>query len=1114
MVPGCLVSVPELANEGIARLLNEKGVEATIRFLGSGAEMTVEQRRAGRHCLLPGTRIRVSLGGAEVMAEVRDGAVKRDPKTNMLVYGVRLDDGRDMPLREDSILQVPLPTDPLEQLITVQFHDLIPGPGRNAHAEPRGPQSFTAREELLTWRDQAWSATGGVVGLAGARVTPLPHQLLVAQRALNDRQIRYLLADEVGLGKTIEAGLVVQSLLAMRPNLRVLVVVPGALVSQWFLELYVRFGGRRFVMLDQERLRTWNGNPWKDEPFVLASSRAIEEMDPKSALRLAQSSWDVLVVDECHRMQPGGVLYKRIAVLSKATPHVLLLSATPPRHHPDAHLALLSLLQPQVYRIDEKAAFAAKLDAHERIAALMEHTIDSEREDAASLASTWKKVLGANDSRLVRLADAIANCGKGGTGTDFDGARKALMAHVRATYALDQRVVRHRRAVLAKLAAAAGTTGPVLATRTLERISYKPDAVETKLRAALRDYATALIEHFEDKDGNIPPRLAHWLLQLELAVAAHPRVIDRLLAMRAAVLENPEAAREYAVRVQRGETTAQVLRSDLSESELATHIAISAACNIDAEMEEPVLADLRAAAEAWDDATPARTKALMTRLVEFWKENPQEKVLVFTSSSLAVRELASIFEDKFGDEAVETFGAHQDTVAREEAARRFKEDDRCPLMVCDPLGGEGRNFQFVSIIVHHDPAWSVAAIEQRIGRVDRIGRDGDVPSWVPVPTTADAIDGAWVDVLDGAAQVFTASSSGLEFVSGEIEVRALEVALRGGGKALRKELPAFKKLVEEERSQRDDRAEELFHADTAEFAAASALADTTAALITPRDAVCRWVRAMGGSVKRDDEGARAFHLRLRHAQQPVPGVFDRERALAHHNFAFFALGHDVVDAVCDDAAAATWCGANAWRRSPTDDVKRWEGLRVTWAFTPDLTPIAAADLKPEDMRRLLMIAPPKRMTIFVRGDGVVETDPTVLAVLTPPFDAKNGDVTLSRHASREFWTRPMLMGKHEDVQVWQAAMRTAAAGAKAYADAHIAEERAKVRTALDKVLAEGLENARAVAAAAGARLGGTHPDAMIARSEVEWEEKLTAALTAAVDGARFDITGVAYVAVA
>ncbi len=60
----------------------------------------------------------------------------------------------------------------------------------------------------------------------------------------------------------------------------------------------------------------------------------------------------MLVVDECHRMQPGGVLYKRIAVLSKSTPHVLLLSATPPRHHADAYLALLALLQPQIYRLD------------------------------------------------------------------------------------------------------------------------------------------------------------------------------------------------------------------------------------------------------------------------------------------------------------------------------------------------------------------------------------------------------------------------------------------------------------------------------------------------------------------------------------------------------------------------------------------------------------------------------------------------------------------------------------------------------------------------------------------------------------------------------------------
>lgn len=1106
MTPGSLVAVPELACEGVARLLGEKGTEAQLRFLASGAEMTLDQRRITRHCLLPRTRVRLAIAGGEAEGVIGAAPVKRDAKTGLMVYLVLLDDGREMQLREDALVAVPQPADPIQQLITASFHDLMPtGSGRGA-PEPRGIQGFCAREELLAWRDRAWAATGGVVALAGARIEPLPHQLIVAQRVLTDRQVRFLLADEVGLGKTIEAGLIIQSLLAMRPTMRVLVVVPGALVSQWFLELYVRFGGRRFVMLDQERLRTWNGNPWKDEPFVLASSRAIEEMDAKSALRLAQSEWDMLVVDECHRMQPGGVLYKRIAVLSKSTPHVLLLSATPPRHHADAHLALLALLQPQVYRLDERKAFDAKLKAHDRVVALLTRTATAEEGEAAALAQEWRTLLGA-DAVLARLAAGLTK--------DFTAQRAALMAHVRNHYALDARLIRHRRQVLARLASAGGLHGPALAVRAVELVPYKPDAAELKLRAALRTYAEALIERFAPAGKPIPPRLAHWLLQLELAVAAHPRVMDRLLAMRAAVLEDPGAAEEYALRVQRGETTAQVLRSDLSENEQATHVAISAACHLDPAVEEEALPPLRAAAEVWEGgATPARTKALIARLKRFWAENPQEKVLVFTASSLAVRELAAICEDAFGDGAVETFGAHQDTMAREESARCFRDDDTCPLMISDPLGGEGRNFQFVSVVAHHDPPWSVAAVEQRIGRVDRIGRDGEVPSWVLAADPERCVDAAWCGILDRAVGVFTASTSGLEFVAGLVETRALDTALRGGGAALAAITDELAALVAAERTTRDQNADDLFHADAATFTAAAQQTAQVAAFATPRDAICRWMRAMGGTVKRDDEGARAFHLRARQSQQAQSGVFDRALALSRPDLAFFALGNELVDLACNDAAQARWCDASAWRRTPTTAVPRWDGLRVTWTFMPDLEPLVTAGLKPEDLRRLLVACPPRRITAFVRTDGVVEEDATVLALLTPPFDAKNGDTALSRTASREFWSRPMLLGKHGDVVDWQGSMDRAAAAAARHAATLVEQERLAAQAVLTPLLDDGLAAARAVAAGVQAQLPADHPDVQLARSELALEEQLAQALAAAVANARLDVAGAAYIAVA
>ncbi|MCK6487186.1 MAG: SNF2-related protein [Planctomycetes bacterium] len=1099
--PGSLVAVPDLPWEGPARLLVSKGNTVVIRFLATGAEMTQPEKSVSRYLLLPGTRVAVESPEGRRDALVAPRQVLRDAKTGMLVYLVTAADGQgpETRLREDGIALVPPPRDPAEQLATVAFHDLRPGSD-----EPWGPLVFDARERLLSWRDGAWKRTRGVVSLAGARVVPMPHQLITARTCLADRQIRFLLADEVGLGKTIEAGLVVQSLLAMKPTLRVLVVAPGALVSQWFLELYVKFGGRRFLMLDHERLGRLPGNPWKDEQFVIASSRAIEEMDPKQGLRLAQSQWDVLIVDECHRMQPGGVLYKRIAVLSKNSPHVLLLSATPGRSHPEAWLGLLALLQPQVHRLDDLEAFKRRLDVHAEIARLLERTIAAD--DAGPLGREWAALV-PGDAALARLAAALPRGG--------GAARDALVAHVRAHYRLEHRVVRQRRQVLARLSRESKVNGLAVAERTGERVPYKPDAPEQAVLKALTTYRGKLVKAHGD---TLPPRLMHWLLQLELAAACHPAVLERLLAMRQTIVADPDGYEDYRKRAQKGESLAAVLRSDLSEAEASSHVAVSAACHVDPALEEAALDAAHAAALAWDKAATrkgtARIQALIARLAAFWNDRPREKVLVFTLHGLAVIPLHDCLTAAFPGTTVETFGAHQDTVAREEAVRRFRDDDRCALMVCDPLGGEGRNFQFVSAIAHHDLPWSVAAVEQRIGRVDRLGRDGEVPSWVVASQDAKAIDGAWADLLDQAVGVFQKPASGLEFAADAFEGRALAAALAGGGEGLRADQTGLAALVSDERQSVEAQEDAAFHEDSSAFAAAAADAAAVAGEHAPVDAVLRWLRALGGSAKRLDDHPRPFQIRTRWHDHPETGTFERDTALAHPELAFLALGNDTVDRLLADAQASVWCRATAVRRKPTDQVAKWEGIRATLELVPDLAPLVAAGLPLESLRRLFLAAPPRREVVAVRiadGTAAVERDPAVLALVLAPVDGRTGDSTLSQSGSRDLWSRLALGGKLDQVVGWQDGIRKACAAAEAEAQSLLDALRDAAAAALAAASAEAQAQVRAIADATVLRLGADDPASKAAEREAALEKTLGDALAAALAGARLELASVAYV---
>jgi len=1082
----------------VARLLAIKGNTVIISFLGSGAEMTQPEKSVVRYALLPGTRVAVEGGTATIGRK----QVLRDARTSLLVYTTEGAEGAaEGRLREDAVLKVLAPRDPLDRLETVAFHDLRPG-----QPEPWGPAAFHARERLLTWRDGAWERTRGVIGLAGARVVPMAHQLITARTCLADRQVRFLLADEVGLGKTIEAGLVIQSLLAVKPDLRVLCIVPGALVSQWFLELYVKFGGRRFLMLDHERLGRHAGNPWKDEALVLASARTVEEMDPKQALRLAQSQWDVLVVDECHRMQPGGVLYKRVAVLSKNTPHVLLLSATPGRSHAAAYLGLLALLEPQVHKLDDLPAFTERLKVHAEVAALLARTTEA-TSGWAALAKEWKKLLGA-DATVAKLAAALATGGA--------EARTALCDHVRAHHRFDHRVVRNRRQVLARLAADSGAPALAMATRVAERLDYKPDAPERAVRKALEAYRAAVLTQHAPT-GPIPPRLAHWLLQIELACAAHPAVAERLLAMRAAILADPGEFASYRARAGRDEVLASVLRTDLSENEVSSHIAISAACHVDPATEAAALDALHHAVVAWDKSADrggtARLAALQERITAFWNENPGEKILVFTAHGLAVIPLHDALAAAFPGVTVETFGAHQDTVAREESVRRFRDDDRCAIMVSDPLGGEGRNFQFVSVIAHHDLPWSVAAVEQRIGRVDRIGRDGEVPSWVFASNDAAAVDAAWAELLDSGAAVFNRPASGLEFVCDAVEGQALEAALRGGAAGLRAVLPELIALISAERTNVDDAEDAAFIADTAAFGEAARDAASVTSAQVPVDALMRWLRTMGGSVKRQEEHPRPWSLRTRWGDQPESGVFDRDTALMHPGQAYFAQGHALIDRLLDDATRADWCTATAWRRKPDEGTPKWEGLRASWTLDPDLGPIIAAGLPLSCLRRLFLIAPPRRMSAWIRIEADhadVELDPVVLALLDPPFDPKN-DLALSNGSSRELWTRLALGGKAEQVIGWQDGIRRAGAAAERHAEVLLPGLRDPGLVALQAAFAASTAQADSLATAARDRLGAKASETVRLIAEADLERRQATALEAALAGARLTLSDAAFV---
>lgn len=235
------------------------------------------------------------------------------------------------------------------------------------------PGDFDLRGEALQRR--AGMRRSPARGLAGARVDLIPHQLFIADEVANRMRPRVLLADEVGLGKTIEACLIVHRLLLTGRASRVLVLVPEPLVHQWFVELLRRFN-LTFDLFDEERCESLDEgetNPFLDSQMVLAAIDFLAGNEARAAQARA-AGWDVLVVDEAHHLEwspeHAGASYEMVRTLAEETEGLLLLTATPQQLGPEGHFARLQLLDPGRY--GDLGRYLEETRHYEEVAATVE----------------------------------------------------------------------------------------------------------------------------------------------------------------------------------------------------------------------------------------------------------------------------------------------------------------------------------------------------------------------------------------------------------------------------------------------------------------------------------------------------------------------------------------------------------------------------------------------------------------------------------------------------------------------------------------------------------------------------------------------------------------------
>lgn len=571
-----------------------------------------------------------------------------------------------------------------------------------------------------------------LAGLSNARVEPKHHQIYVAHRVTRKPLPRMILADEVGLGKTIEAGLILKELKAREVANRTLVVVPANLRTQWQHELAAKFN-MDFVIIDGDAARYLGGdgaNPFEASPNVICSlafARRPERRDQITAL-----PWDLVIFDEAHhaRASESGVTqaYRLADELKHHMGGMLLLTATPMQLSVSELWALIELVEPGLYpsvaHYDEVRARFPALNA------LMKQV------------KSWAALTDGDRERFLEEAGPLLRaCDLPGDllqHVETPEARERTLDAIADAHHLADVLLRNRRADVG------GFT-----SRTARRIPVEMTVEEESAYEAVTEYLRSTYNLAGG--GNNP--LGFLMVTYHKMLASSSAAIYLSLKRRRSKLEEQLATEVErstdAWTVESGENRRGVLEA--SESILDIEGARTVALALEAEIE--VLSGLIGQLGKLRDSKARTLVSLVDQILE---DDPDEKVLIFTQFIETQRLLTTALGAR--GLTVEAFNGQMGVPEKDAAIERFRRNAQ--VLVSTEAGGEGRNLQFCHIVCNYDLPWNPMRVEQRIGRVDRIGQTRPVTIYNLV--NVDTIEERVLDVLEKRIRLFEESIGSLD----------------------------------------------------------------------------------------------------------------------------------------------------------------------------------------------------------------------------------------------------------------------------------------------------------------------------------------------------------------
>jgi SNF2 family DNA or RNA helicase len=618
--------------------------------------------------------------------------------------------------------------------------------GEDEKVEELSPEE--RRRQTWTFiRDAPARPDGALVSVETSAVKPWPHQLRAYKRMLDNWPFRLLIADEVGLGKTIEAGMILRHAWISGQAKRILIMTPASVLKQWQRELYEKFNllvpvytGQHLEWPDHhgragDLKETVSRQEWTNQPFVLVSSHLMRRRDRQPELADAQD-WDLLVLDEAHharRRSPGtpqeGGPNRLLSLMQKIqhkASSMLFMTATPMQVHPVELWDLLSVLglpdpwsrQNFLDYFDQLAKNPDEKKLH-HLCRLFQATEQAFGETPASEIDRIGRAYGIERRvKQRKVVRALRETSSTIPLRQLDNTqRRMARALLRSISPVHYRMSRHTRQLLREYYKAGMLDSPV-ADRDPRDVPVDMTDQERAIYDAVETYISDTYEKAAQDDRNAVG-FVMTIYRRRLASsfeALRQTLTDRL----AALSEQKKPDTEWVAEdLPQDEVSAEVVGEDEAEDLEARALK--------GEEREEIQALLKDIAKLGTDS-----KALkLVELLQQAEHDGYRSMIVFTQYTDTLDFLKGFLADRInipvgcysgrGGETQNSSG--QWGACSKEQIKRMLRERKVRLLICTDAAGEGLNLQTCGVLVNYDLPWNPMKVEQRIGRVDRIGQE-------------------------------------------------------------------------------------------------------------------------------------------------------------------------------------------------------------------------------------------------------------------------------------------------------------------------------------------------------------------------------------------------------